>query len=409
MRLSGLEDVWREEAPRVLAALLRRSGDLGACEDAVQEALLAAAEQWPRDGVPDNPRGWLVRVASRRMIDRLRSENARVERELRDHSLTPGAAVAPGADEAAGNGRDDTLHLLLLCCHPALTPPSQVALTLRAVAGLSTAQVAAGFLVPETTMAQRISRAKATLERAGARFDAVPARELPARLHAVRHALYLMFNEGHYGGTDLGDTDLTREAVRLTERLHRALPDDDETTGLLALVLLTRARAAARLSPTGDLVPLAEQDRARWDRLAIRRGTTLVERVLPRGPVGPFQLQAAIAAVHAGAATWEETDWLQICALYRMLERQAPSPTVTLNLAIASGMAHGPRAGLQRLQPLLDDPAQRRNHRVLAAAAHLRELAGDVSGAVEAYRAAASLTQSLPEQRYLNTRLARLT
>jgi len=325
------------------------------------------------------PRGWLVRVASRKLLDRQRSQAARARREQEVALQGCADAHAPSADEARGDDQDDTVHLLLLCCHPGLSPVSQVALTLRAVAGLTTAQVAAGFLVPEATMAQRVSRAKATLRRAGARFERVPPEELPARLHAVRHVLYLLFNEGYtssYGHCAI-DPNLTREAIRLTERLHRAIPEDGESTGLLALMLLTAARTPARLTTTGDLVPLAEQDRGRWDADKIRRGTALLEQTLVAGPVGPFQLQAAIAGVHAQARTWAETDWLEICILYRMLNRQAPSPTVTLNLAIAVGMAHGPSAGLGTLDPLLHDASQQRNHRLHAARAHLLQMAGD--------------------------------
>jgi RNA polymerase sigma factor (sigma-70 family) len=408
----GYEDVWREEAPHVLAALLRRSGDLGACEDAVQEALLAAARQWPSDGPPDDPRGWLVRVASRRLLDHERSEIARARREERVAAARPrGDFAAVPADVAVERPeQDDTLLLLLLCCHPAVSPPAQVALTLRAVAGLSTAQIAAAFLVPEATMAQRISRAKTALRRAGARFDRLPENALGQRLAAVRSVLYLLFNEGYAAsaGRQLIDPDLTREAVRLAGELLRARPDDSETAGLLALMLLTDARSPGRRDDTGDLVPLAEQDRSRWDHEKIRRGTALLEDALARPPVGPFQLQAAVAAVHAQARTWQDTDWLQICALYRMLDRLAPAPAVTLNLAIAVGMAHGPTAGLGTLAPLLATPGQRHNHRLHAAHAHLLELAGDDTGAAEAYRRALRLSRSLPEQRYLGRRLARL-
>lgn len=400
------EDVWRSETPHILAALLRRSGDFEACEDAVQEALLAAAGQWPAQGVPDNPRAWLIRVASRKLIDQQRSHTARTQRELDAATRAPAdahyvASADSSAFEACG---DDTLQLLLLCAHPALSDASQVALTLRAVAGLSTAQIAAGFLVPEATMAQRISRAKATLRTAGANFESPTWADLPDRLHVVRHVLYLAFNEGYTAssGAGLVDVDLADEAIRLAERLHRSVPEDTETSGLLALMLLTHARTPARTDLHGDLVPLAEQDRTRWDRDMIARGTTLIEQALPGGPVGPFQLQAAIAAVHDEAATAEATDWLQITLLYRMLNQLAPSPTVTLNLAIAVGMAHGPVAGMAALAPLLERADQHRNHRVHAAHAHLLELDGDTAAAKNAYRLAARLTDSIPEQRYLN-------
>lgn len=400
------EDVWRSETPHVLAALLRRSGDFQTCEDAVQEALLAAAAQWPTQGAPDNPRAWLIRVASRKLIDHQRSHAARIQREQEaaTHASADTQYVESAANTALATRGDDTLQMLLLCAHPGLSDASQVALTLRAVAGLTTRQIAAGFLVPEATMAQRISRAKATLREAGARFEAPTPRELPSRLHAVRHVLYLTFNEGYTtsSGTTLVNTDLAGEAIRLTERLHRAVPEDTETSGLLALMLLTDARTPARTNDRGDLVPLAEQDRTLWDPDLIGRGTTLIEQALPAGPVGPFQLQAAIAALHGEAATAEATDWLQITMLYRMLDRLAPSPTVTLNLAIAVGMAHGPAAGLDALMPLLERADQQRNHRVHAAHAHLLELAGNTAAAERAYRVAARLTDSIPEQRYLN-------
>ena len=399
------EDVWRREAPHVLAALLRRSGDFESCEDAVQEALIAASVQWPAEGMPDNPRGWLIRVASRKLIDHQRSQTARTRRELEAAAYASDpAGLEPAADALPHD--DDTVQMLLLCAHPALSESSQVALTLRAVAGLTTAQIAAGFLVPEATMAQRISRAKATLRGAGARFEAPTAADLPGRLHAVRHVLYLTFNEGYAtsSGANLIDTDLAIEAIRVTERLHRALPDDTETASLLALMLLTHARAPARTDDRGDLVPLAEQDRSRWDRDLVARGTTLVEQALAAGPAGPFALQAAIAAIHDEATTSGATDWLQITVLYRMLDGLAPSPTVTLNLAIAVGMAHGPTAGLDLLDPLLEQEGQQRNHRVHAARAHLLDLAGSTAPAQQEYRVAARLTASIPEQRYLNRR-----
>lgn len=400
-------EVWRTHTPAVLAALLRRSGDFGACEDAVQEALLAAAVQWPRDGMPQDPRGWLIRVASRRLIDAERAEAARTRREDADAALEPAhARVAPAAEAsalAAGSGQDETLRMLLLCAHPALPPPAQVALALRAVAGLTTAQIAAGFLVPESTMAQRISRAKARLREAGGRFPGPTEAELPERLAAVRRALYLAFTEGHTAsaGPGLWDRDLTREAIRLTERLHRATPGDPETAGLLALMLLAEARAPARMTAAGDLVPLSEQDRRRWRRADIERGVALVTAALPHGPTGPFQLQAAIAAVHAEAPSWEATDWLQIAILYRMLLRAAPSPAAEIGLAVAIGMAHGPDAGQIAIAPLLERPEVVRGHRVHAAYGHLLELAGRRGEARAVFELAARLTASIPEQRYL--------
>jgi RNA polymerase sigma factor (sigma-70 family) len=406
----GLEEVWRRSAPEVLAALARRSGDFGAAEDAVQEALLAAARQWPAEGVPDNPRAWLVRVASRRLVDRWRADQARADRELRlARRAIPGELLAPAADARDGAARDDSLALLLLCCHPALTRPSQVALTLRAVAGMSTAQIARAFLVPEATMAQRISRAKARLAQVGARFTLPPAGQLPDRVAAVAHVLYLIFTEGHTAttGAGLSEPSLAQEAIRLARQLHRHLPGVGEISGLLALMLLTDARRAARTRPDGSLVPLAEQDRSRWDRPRIAEGVRLVEKALPTGPVGPYQLQAAIAAVHAEAPSAADTDWAQIETLYRMLEAHAPGPVVTLNHAVAVTMVDGPAAGLAMLEPLLGDGRLRRHHRLHAVHGHLLELAGKDAEARAAYATAARLATSIPEQRYLNAKAAR--
>ncbi len=405
-------ETWRREAPYVLAALARRHGDFADCEDAAQEAALAAAAQWPSDGLPDDPRGWLVTVGSRRLVDAHRSAVARTRRE--DHAARAPAPTGVAADVAPAD-RDDTLLLLLMCCHPALSEASRVALTLRSVGGLTTEQVAAAFLVPTATMAQRISRAKATLRQQGARFE-VPAPEgLVERLHAVRQVLYLAFNEGYAAtaGDHLTDVSVAGEAIRLTRMLGRAEAaagrPDDETTGLLALMLLTHARRDARTDGHGDLVPLAEQDRTRWDAGQVVEGTRLVTAVLARGEVGPYQLQAAIAAVHAEAAAYADTDWLQITLLYRLLEQIAPGPAVTLNLAVAVGMAHGAWEGLVVLAPLEQDPALARSHRLPAVRAHLRELAGDEVGAREDYLAAARLTRSRPEQRYLAHRAAALS
>lgn len=397
------EDVWREHTADVLAALVRRSGDFGACEDAVQEALLAAAQQWPVDGTPDDPKAWLVRVASLRLIDGHRSTTSRERREEVESS-----SAAPLLDAPAVPAEDDTLRMCMLCAHPDLSDASRVALTLRAVAGLTTAQVAACFLVPEATMAQRISRAKATIRGSEAPFAPPTQEDAVARLHAVRHVVYLVFTAGHTtaAGDRLVDTDLQREALRLAERLHRALPRDPETAGLLALLLIDHARTTARQDAAGDLIPLDEQDRTRWDHAAVARGVALVEEALTRGAVGPFQLQAAIAAVHGEATTAGETDWPQIEVLYRMLLRIAPSPMVELNLAAAVGMSQGPAAGLAVLEPLLDDPLLARGHRVHAVRAHLLERAGRREEAARAYLLAASRTQSIPEQRYLNRRAA---
>ena len=406
-----VEDLLRELAPQVLGTLVRRYGQFDLCEDAVQEALLAAAVQWPQAGVPEQPRAWLVTVASRRMTDQVRAEGARRRREETVAARSPAdALVAPGADADLPPEADDTLTLLFLCCHPALTPASQVALTLRAVGGLTTAQVAVAFLVPEATMAQRISRAKQTIKAAGARFAPPPPEERPDRLRVVLQVLYLIFNEGYAAssGPDLQRAELTTEAIRLARELHRLLPDDGEVAGLLALMLLTDARRPARTLPDGSLVPLAEQDRSRWDAAAIAEGVALVTASLARAPVGPYQVQAAIAAVHDEAARAADTDWPQILVLYELLERLAPSPVVTLNHAVALAMVRGPLAGLELLATLDDDGRLAGHHRLDAVRAHLLELAGDPAGAREHYRAAARRTTSLPEQRYLEGRAGRL-
>ncbi|BCJ47260.1 RNA polymerase sigma24 factor [Actinoplanes ianthinogenes] len=394
--LSGLPDLLRECAPRVLAAVVRRYGDFEACEDAVQEALIAAAQQWPRTGVPDQPRHWLITVAGRRRVELLRNETARRRRE-----------DAAGQEPAPQPRGDDELALLLLCCHPALSVPAQVTLTLRAVGGLTTAEIARALLLPEATVGQRISRAKQRIRDTGTRFD-LPATD--ERLTAVRHVLYLIFNEGYTAssGDALNRVELTREAIRLTRQLHRRLPDDGEVAGLLALMLLTDARRPARTGPDGALIPLAEQDRGRWDATAIAEGVEIITRTLARAPIGPFQVQAAIAAVHDEAARAEDTDWRQILLLYAMLHTLAPSPMVTLNRIVAGAMVDGPEAGLAALDRVAGDPVLARHHRTAAVRAHLLELAGDRAGAREHYRLAARLTLSLPEQRYLESRAARL-
>jgi RNA polymerase sigma factor (sigma-70 family) len=399
----GLEDLLRELAPQVLGVLLRRHGQFGACEDATQEALLQAVTQWPDRGVPGNPRGWLITVASRRLVDKVRSEQARRRRELEQ------AAEAPQPPDAAP-ATDDGLALLFLCCHPALSGPSQVALTLRAVGGLSTAQIAAAFLVPEATMAQRISRAKQAIKASGARFTVPGADERGARLPIVLHVLYLIFSEGYAtaSGDDLIVPRLSAEAIRLTRWLHRLLPGDGEVTGLLALMLLTDARRSARTGPDGSLIPLDEQDRAAWDQAAIAEGIALISAVLPEGHVGPYQLQAAIAAVHDEAPSLAATDWPQILGLYDLLGQVAPSPLVTLNRAVAVAMVAGPEAGLAALSELGADPRMGEYHRLLAVRAHLLEMSGDARAAAAAYRDAARRTTSVPERRYLTARAQRL-
>jgi RNA polymerase sigma factor (sigma-70 family) len=404
-----VEDLLRALAPQVLGGLLRRyPTQFELCEDAVQEALLAAATGWPADGVPDSPRSWLAAVAGRRVIDTIRAESARRRREHGLVLATPaGELVAAAADAERLTDQDDSLRLLFLCCHPALSPPSQVALTLRAVGGLTTGQVAAAFLVPEATMAQRISRAKQSVRAAGAEFR-LPATgdEYDARLRAVLHVLYLIFNEGYTvsAGADLTAPALSDEAVRLTRWLARLLPADapahSEVLGLLALMLLTDARRPARADADGRLVPLAEQDRSRWDRKLITEGLALVEQALPVGPLGAYQVQAAIAAVHAEAPDTDATDWPQILGLYDLLERIAPNPMVALNRAVVLGQVRGAAAALDAVDELAGGRLAR-HHRLLAVRAHLRAQTGDHAGARADFRAAADRTASEPERAYL--------
>lgn len=397
--MTGFEHLLRELTPQVLGALVRRYGHFDACEDAVQEALLAASQQWPRDGVPDQPRAWLITVASRRLTDELRSEEARRRRENTVAAEIP--LVAPGADSPGPRDADDTLLLLFLCCHPSLNRAAQIALTLRAVGGLTTDEIARALLVPEETMRKRITRAKQGVRSSGVPFRPPPPSELPARLAAVLQVLYLIFNEG-YTSTDR--VDLAEEAIRLA----RLLPSNGETAGLLALMLLTHARRPARTTPAGDLIRLDEQDRTLWDADAISEGTTLITDAMTRFPLGPYQLQAAIAAVHDQASTPEATDWPQIVALYDLLIRFDDNPIALLNRAVAVAMIQGPQAGLTLIDALAEDPRLANHHRVEVARAHLLELAGNPSEALTAYLSAARRTTSLPEQRYLNTRAARL-
>jgi RNA polymerase sigma factor (sigma-70 family) len=405
-----LEHLLRPLAPMVLSALVRRYSSFDACEDAVQEALLAAALQWPRQGVPENPRAWLLTVATRRLIDDLRGE---VARRRREEQIAETEALPAAADpEPPASTHDDTPALLFLCCHESLSAPSQIALTLRAVGGLTTAEIANAFLVPPATMAQRISRAKATIKASGAVFELPADASRDARLGSVLHVLYLIFNEGYAassggsGGTQLQRISLAEEAIRLTRALARLLPGDDEVRGLLALMLLTHARRDARTTAEGALIPLAEQDRARWDRPAIAEGVELISGALSAGMVGPFQLQAAIAAVHAEAPSTAETDWREITALYELLERITPNPVFTLNRAVAVAMFRGPVAALEVLGEVERDPRLAGHHRVAAVRGHLLELTGDRIGAAAAYDLAARLTTSLPERQYLQRRAA---
>jgi RNA polymerase sigma factor (sigma-70 family) len=401
------EHLLRELTPQVLGTVIRRFRDFAAAEDAVQEALVAAATQWPREGLPENPRGWLIQVASRRMTDHLRSELARRRREAAvaieiEH-------VAP-AFEISEPDQDDTLTLLFMCSHPALTPSSAIALTLRAVGGLTTAEIAYAFLVPEATMAQRISRAKSSIKASGVPFLSPTDPERTRRLPAVLHVLYLIFNEGYTTsvGPQLLRCELSCEAIRLTRAVHSLLPDNGEVAGLLALMLLTDARRTARTGPDGELIPLTKQDRVLWDQEEIAEGVALISATLSKGSIGAYQLQAAIAAVHDEAARVEDTDWPQILALYDLLKRMSDNPMVMLNHAIAAAMVHGPSKGLDLLNALDADGRLKGHHRLDAVRAHLLELAGDLPSAMERYATAASRTTSLPERNYLMTQAARL-
>lgn len=405
----GCEHLLRELAPQVLGVVIRRFRDFSAAEDAVQEALLAAAMQWPNEGLPENPRAWLIQVAARRMTDHIRQEVARRRRET--EAAPEADAAAPEFEIGSDPYQDDTLVLLFMCCHPALTVPSAIALTLRAVGGLTTAEIAKAFLVPEATMAQRISRAKQSIRSSGVPFRMPGGEERAQRLRAVTHVLYLMFNEGYVAsaGSQLQRLDLTSEAMRLTRILHHLAPDETEVTGLLALMLLTDARRAARTGPAEELIPLSQQDRSLWDSREISEGTALLTAVLPKGSIGPYQLQAAISAVHSEAKRVEDTDWPQILALYDLLKRMSDNPVVTLNHAIAVAMVRGPAAGLELLNALDRDERLAGHHRLHAVRAHLLEMAGDTEGAVTQYRIAAGRTSSQPEQVYLLRQAARLS
>jgi RNA polymerase sigma factor (sigma-70 family) len=397
---SSVEGLLRELAPQALGTLARRHGDFDAAEDAVQEALLAAALHWPREGVPENPRGWLIQTAERRLIDQWRSERSRRDRET---IASQQEAPAPEVSD-----QDDTLMVLFMCCHRALTPASAIALTLRAVGGLTTAEIANAFLVDEATMAQRISRAKQRIKASDVRFRMPTREEQPARVRSVLHVLYLIFNEGYASsaGSELLRGELSQEAIRLARMVRRMLPDDPEVAGLLALMLLIEARRPARADAEGELIPLPDQDRGLWDRALITEGVDLLNRAVADGAVGEYQLQAAIAAIHDQASRADDTDWRQILVLYGLLEQMTGNPVVTVNRAVAAAMADGPAAGLA----LLDSVDERLNghYRVDAVRAHLLEMAGDTEGAVEHYRAAAKRTTSLPEQRYLARQAARL-
>ena len=396
-----LEHLLRTEAPQVLGALVRRFGHFDIAEDAVQDALLAAAQQWPTHGIPDYPRGWLIRVGYRRMVDQLRAEQLRQRREYQLASQpTPASPEEPAAD--------DSLTLLFLCCHPILSPVSQVALTLRAVGGLTTAEIAHAYGVSEVAMGQRISRAKQQIKSAGGRFVLPSAEDRGNRLTAVLQVLYLIFNEGYAAtaGEQLHRVDLTTEAIRLTRMLHRLLPDEPEVAGLLALMLLSDARRPARSTEAGDLVTMEHQQRDLWDKALTAEGTTLITAAMRQRQVGPYQLQAAIAALHNGAPSYAETDWPQIATLYAWLEQLTPTPPVRLSRAVAVAMAYGPRRGLMLLDSLADDPLIRQRER--AVRAHLLELNGDTQQAADLFREAATLTDNLAERRYLEGRAQHL-
>ena len=406
---AGVGALLRELAPPVLAAVARRYDDFAAAEDAVQEALIAAARQWPVAGLPDNPRGWLYRVALRRLTDHRRSEEARHRREQSAADDLAGPPAPDAGDELGPEG-DDSLLLLFMCCHPALTPPSAIALTLRAVGGLTTAEIARAFLVPEATMAQRISRAKATVKASGVPFAHPEPADRAERLDGVLHVLYLMFNEGYAAtsGPGLHRVDLSEEAIRLARGLYAQLPEDGEVAGLLALMLLTDARRLARSGESGELIPLDEQDRGRWDQGRIAEGTAILSRALPRGPVGAYQLQAAIAGLHSTARRAEATDWARILGFYDLLKAISDNPMVTLNHAVAAAMVRGPAEGLRLLEALDGDPRIAGHYRLDAVRGHLHERAGDRALALAHYRAAAEGTASLPERNYLLARAALL-
>jgi predicted RNA polymerase sigma factor len=401
---ADVEGLLRATAPRALGVIVRRSGHFADAEDAVQEALLAAARSWPANGVPDNPLGWMVRVASRRLADRHRSDEARLRREV----LAASWSREP-ADPASG--RDDTLTLFFLCCHPSLSSASAVALTLRAVGGLTTAEIASAFLTPERTMAQRISRAKRTVAEAGARFALPDANAYEQRLALVLRVVYLVFNESYTpsSGDELHRPDLASEAIRLGRLLRELRPEEPEVAGLLALMLLTEARRPARTTSAGALVPLSEQDRSRWDRDLVTEGTVLATAALEHGQLGEYAAQAAIAALHDAAPRYEDTDWARIASLYSVLERLTDSPVVRLNRAVAVAMIEGPDAGLRLVDLLAASGPLADSHRVHAVRAHLLERKGDAEGARTEYVAAGNACANRRERDYLTVRAAALT
>jgi len=408
----NIEHLLRDLAPQVLGAVTRRHGDFASAEDAVQEALIAAAAQWPTEGIPENPRGWLYHVAMRRMTDQLRSEVARRRREeaVATEVIADWAFVPP-PDADLPIDQDDTLVLLFMCCHPALTQSSAIALTLRAVGGLTTAEIAKAFVVPEATMAQRISRAKQNIKASQIPFSMPSEKERIERLGSVLHVLYLIFNEGYTTsfGTELNRTDLSNEAIRISRLLYGLLPEDNEIAGLLALMLLTDARRMARTGEHGELIPLDEQDRSLWNAQLIEEGSELISRTFAKGNIGSYQLQAAIAAIHDAADSTEDTQWDQILAFYLMLEQMSDNPMVSLNRAVAAAMVKGPKVGLEMLDELGKDPRIAGHYRLDAVRAHLLEKSGDREAAIARYRAAAEGTTSIPERNYLITKAAGLS
>ncbi len=383
----------------MVATLARRLGDLQLAEDAVSEAFVVAAATWPSAGVPDRPGAWLTTTAWRKALDVVRRERS-----------IPGAvdAPVPPAPEPGLHEEDDLLQLVLTCCHPALAVEARVALTLRHVAGLSVPEIAAGFLVPEETMAKRLVRARTKIRQSAVSFELPGPEHVAERLSSVQAVLYLVFTEGHLasGNGPAVRPDLCEEALWLTRQLHRLLPDDAETTGLLALLLLQHSRAAARSDGDGRLVPFDQQDRARWDEQAIGEARSLLATT-GRAPVGTYQLQAAIAALHAGAPTSEEVNWPRIADLYRLLDRVAPSPVVTVNRAVAVGRADGPHAALALLRPVLADGRLAGYAPLHAAHADLLERAGDADAAVAAWRRAAALSRNTAERDALERRADR--
>lgn len=397
--------VFRIEHGRAVSVLVGAFGDIDIAEEAVQDAFVAALQGWPKSGLPPSTAGWIITTARNRAIDRLRRESSRNDRYAQ-------AALIHAQDDAGEEGpvRDDRLRLIFTCCHPSLGAAAQVALTLRLLGGLNTPEIAHAFLVPEATMAQRISRAKGKIRDAKIPYRVPRDADLPDRVRGVLTVLYLIFNEGYTAssGDQLVREDLSTEAIRLGRILAELMPDEPEVWGLLALMLLNESRRTTRTGPAGDLLPLADQDRTLWNRALIDEGQDIVRKCLRRNQPGPYQIQAAIAAVHDEAATAEETDWQQISELYKVLARISPGPMITLNRAVAVAMVEGPQAGLELLATLDDDQRMATHHRLGAVRAHLYEMAGDKLAAIEHYRTAARRTTSTPEQRYLRDRAERL-